>query len=174
MSKKVYIIIGCVVAAILIGMLVYLLATVKDLQKAVSESNKEDAKLTTEEYVKNLQEAVAEFNSEGALSLPTGCYEYKTVYDPNNNVVSVEYFFTHNRFENEGFGVMDEHPYVKDEWEGIIEENVIKNSLFSKILKLMVTADASLRVRFVDRGNENALVFKWNPNEIRKIGEQGN
>ena len=155
MSKKVYIITGCVVAAILIGMLAYLLATATDRK-----------------HVKDLQEAVSEFNTEGALSLPQGCYEYKTVYDPNNNMVSIEYFFTHNRFENEGFGVMDEHPDVKGEWEGIIEENVIKNSSFSNILKLMVTAEASLRVRFVDKGEKKSLVFKWSSNELRRIGGQ--
>ena len=153
MYKKVYIITGCIIAAILIGLLAYLLATATDRK-----------------HVKDLQEAVSEFNTEGALSLPQGCYEYKTVYDPNNNMVSIVYFFTHNRFENEGFGVMDEHPDVKGEWEGIIEENVIKNSSFSKILKLMVTAEASLRVRFVDKGENKALVFKWSTNELRRIG----
>ena len=57
-----------------------------------------------------------------------------------------------------------------ERFKGIIEENVIKNSSFANILKLMVTAEASLRVRFVDKGEKKSLVFKWSSNELRRIG----
>lgn len=153
MSKKTYIITAvCVFAVAILGCLVYLLA------------NADERKTK-----KDLQELVSEFNTDAKLVNHHRCIESRTVYEPQSNVVSIDYYFTPAGYDVEQFDMLDDHPNYKEMVTEELEKSVIGNANFTPILKAIVAAKATLRVRLVDKERHRSAIIKWRPSELKRL-----
>ncbi len=157
MSKKVYIVTACVFIAILLGIVSYILLT--------SETRKAQEQLL---------DAVSKYNSSAIQPIPnaheSGCKEYKTIYEPTSNIVSIDYYIKEDFFPHYDLDKLDQHPDVKEQVKKNLETEILKHEKFLPIVALMSPAKASLRIRYINLANhKQMLVFAWKPDELQKI-----